>query len=92
MIQEDGAPSHSSRYQQEVFDIWEIVRFLWLVNSPDLNIIEPCWFWMKRRTAEKGTIKLREQLRGMDQLLEGNATREDSGMDWENQSSYSRGY
>ena len=24
IVQEDGAPSHSSRYQQEVFDIWEI--------------------------------------------------------------------
>jgi hypothetical protein len=28
LVQEDRAPSHSSRYQQEVFDIWEISRLL----------------------------------------------------------------
>ena len=52
LVQEDGAPSHASRYQQEVFDIWEISRLLWPPNSPDLNMIEPCWFWMKRHTTK----------------------------------------
>jgi len=28
LVQEDGAPSHSSRYQQEVFDLWEVMRLL----------------------------------------------------------------
>jgi hypothetical protein len=28
LVQEDKAPSHKSRYQQEVFDIWEIQRLL----------------------------------------------------------------
>jgi hypothetical protein len=51
-IVQDGAPSHSSRYQQ-VFDVWGIMRLLWPPNSPDLNLIEPCWFWMKRDTNQK---------------------------------------
>ena len=54
LMQEDGAPSHSSRYQQEVFDLWEVMRLLWLLNSPDLNMIEPCWFWMKRHNTKHG--------------------------------------
>jgi hypothetical protein len=63
LVQEDGAPSHSSRYQQEVFDLWEITRLLWPANSPDLNMIEPCWFWMKRYTTKHGPITSRDQLK-----------------------------
>ena len=63
LVQEDGAPSHASRYQQEVFDIWEISRLLWPPNSPDLNMIEPCWFWMKRHTTKHGPITSRAQLK-----------------------------
>jgi hypothetical protein len=62
-VQEDKAPTHASRYQQEVFDIWEIQRLLWLANSPDLNAIEPTWFWMKRETSKKGPSTNKEQLR-----------------------------
>jgi transposase len=60
LVQEDNAPSHSSQYQQEVFDLWEISRLLWPLNSPDLNMIEPCWFWMKRQTTKKRLITSRE--------------------------------
>ena len=63
LVQEDGAPSHSSRYQQEVFDIWEILRLLWPPNSPDLNMIEPCWFQMKRQTTKRSAITSRAQLK-----------------------------
>jgi hypothetical protein len=30
------------------------MRLLWPGNSPDLNAIEPAWFWMKRRTTSQG--------------------------------------
>ena len=63
LVQEDRAPSHASRYQQEVFDIWEIQRLLWPSNSPNLNAIEPTWFWMKRETTKKGAITSNEQLK-----------------------------
>jgi hypothetical protein len=63
IVQEDGAPSHSSRYQQEVFDIWEVSRLLWPPNSPDLNVIEPCWLWIKRHTTKHGAITSQVQLK-----------------------------
>jgi hypothetical protein len=28
VVQEDRAPSYVSRYQQEVFDLWEVIRLL----------------------------------------------------------------
>jgi len=62
MVQEDKAPSHASHYQQREFDLWEIERLLWPGNSPDLNAIEPTWFWMKRKTTKGGPIHSREEL------------------------------
>jgi len=56
IVQEDNAPSHSSHYQQEVFDAAQVSRLIWPANSPDLNMIEPCWYWMKRETTKKGAF------------------------------------
>ena len=36
---------------------------LWPANSPDLNMIEPCWFYMKVETIKKGAIHSDEELR-----------------------------
>ena len=63
LVQEDNAPSHLSRYQQEVFDLWEIYRLLQPGNSPDLNTIEPIQFWIKRETIKKGFIRSKGQLK-----------------------------
>jgi hypothetical protein len=61
---EDGASSHKLAYSNELYISWDVVRMLWLANSPDLNMIEPCWFYMKVETTKKGSItsdiKLRE--------------------------------
>jgi len=54
LVQEDGAPSHIHSYQQTAFDVCKVARLLWPGNSPDLNPIEPCWWWMKRRTTAQG--------------------------------------
>jgi transposase len=32
----------------------EVSRLLWPSNSPDLNMIEAAWPWMKRRTTARG--------------------------------------
>lgn len=61
LVQEDNAPSHSHYIQQRVFDLYEIKRLFWCANSPDLNTIEPCWPWMKRRTTRKGAPKSRAE-------------------------------
>lgn len=31
-----------------------VAKLLWPGNSPDLNAIEPCWFYLKRVITEKG--------------------------------------
>jgi transposase len=56
LVQEDNAPAHSSHYQQEVFDAAHVSRLIWPANSPDLNMIEPCWYWMKRETTKQGAF------------------------------------
>jgi hypothetical protein len=63
IVQEDNALAHSSHYQQEVFDRAEVTRLLWPGNSPDLNVIKPCWYWIKRETTKKGPITLKKALK-----------------------------
>ena len=54
LVQEDKAPAHASKYQDEVFQLPDILRLLWPGNSPDMNMIEPYWPWMKWITTKKG--------------------------------------
>ena len=63
LVQADKAPAHVSRYQQEVFDFYIIKHSLWPGNSPDLNAIEPTWFWMKRVTTKHGALTSNKKLK-----------------------------
>ena len=47
---------HSKRYYYH-----EVKRILWPGNSPDLNMIEPAWNWLKRRTTSHGAPRTREE-------------------------------
>ena len=58
---EDKAPAHASKFQEPIFMSLEIARLLWCGNSPDLNAIESCWPWIKRRTTEKGALRTRKE-------------------------------
>ena len=59
IVQEDKAPGHASKHQDLVFMDAEVLRLLWPGNSPDLNMIEQCWPWMKRQTTRKGAPRNR---------------------------------
>ena len=63
IVQEDKAPAHAHQYQSTVYNAWNIQRLLWCGNSPDLNMIEPCWPHMKRVTTRKGAPQQREVAR-----------------------------
>jgi hypothetical protein len=63
VVMEDGAASHKLVYSDELYISWEVVRMLWPANSLDLNMIEPCWFYIKVETIKKGAIYLDEDLR-----------------------------
>jgi hypothetical protein len=63
VVIEDRASSYKSAYSDELYISWEVVRMLWPANSPDLNIIKPCWFYIKIETTKKGAIYLDEELR-----------------------------
>ena len=58
-IMEDKAPAHASQHQRIYFDVADIERFVWPGNSPDLNMIEPCWAYMKRVTTRNGPLTTR---------------------------------
>ena len=51
---EDNAPPHVHFYQREIYDFHKVNRILWPGNAPDLNAIEPTWYWLKRRTTLRG--------------------------------------
>jgi len=61
IIQEDKAPAHASHHQQIYFDAACLQRFIWPGNSPDLNMIEPAWMYLKRVTTKKGAPKTRAE-------------------------------
>ena len=44
LIQENNAPSHAYCYQHKVYELYNILQLIWPPNSPDLNIIKPCWY------------------------------------------------
>ena len=39
------------------------MRLLWPGNSPDLNVIEPTWFWMKKETTKNREIISKKKLK-----------------------------
>ena len=48
---------HPRMRQQEVhFDVADVQRMIWPGNSPDLNMIEICWAYLKRITTKKGSV------------------------------------
>jgi transposase len=61
LVQEDKAPAHNHHVQRWLYSQEHVAQLLWCGNSPDLNAIEPCWFWMKRFTTKKGAPKSRAQ-------------------------------
>ena len=53
IFQQDGAPPHRSKLAKQwlanqKFKILEE----WPANSPDLNVIENCWIYLKKKVAE----------------------------------------
>lgn len=62
LVQEDGAPAHRHSHQASVFALEGVSRLLWPGNSPDLNAIEPAWFWMKQRTTSLGATTSRLEM------------------------------
>jgi len=61
LVQEDKAPSHAHPYQGQIYRQAGIQQLDWCPNSPDLNMIEPCWFYLKRETTKAGAPQSRNQ-------------------------------
>ena len=50
IVQEDNTPPHAHANNRKLYDLAQFQRLLWPADGPDLNSIEPAWWWMKRRT------------------------------------------
>ena len=62
IVQEDNAPPHAYANTRKLYDLARIQRLLWPANAPDLNAIEPAWWWMKRRTISRGASATKKAL------------------------------
>ena len=62
-VQEDNALAHKSHYQQEVYNLWKIMKMIQPSNSPDLNAIKRLWYYMKRETTKRGPTNNKKKLR-----------------------------
>ncbi|KAM0168001.1 hypothetical protein ACHAPF_011434, partial [Botrytis cinerea] len=58
----DGTTAHSHEYQALVYVAEGIERLIWPTNSLDHDMIEPCWFFIKRKTTLKEPISSKEKL------------------------------
>ncbi len=62
VVIEDNAPLHMHHYQSTVYSTFNIERIIWLGNLPDLNMIKPCWFHLKRRTTQAWAPSIHDEL------------------------------
>ena len=62
IVQEDRAPAHKSKHNIPLFSLARVAKLFWPGNSPDLNVIEPCWWWMKLQTTRKGASTSKAEL------------------------------
>jgi hypothetical protein len=62
LVQEDAAPAHIHHHHGPVYKLYDVERLIWLGNSPDLNVIEPCWPWMKKTTTARGVPEKRIEM------------------------------
>jgi hypothetical protein len=60
IVQEDNATPHS-KHGQELYDEYR-KKIEWPANSPDLNVIKPCWMWIKVKTTKQGPISSKAKL------------------------------
>jgi hypothetical protein len=63
LVQEDNAPIYASYYQKEVYNLWQIIKMIKLANLPNLNVIKPIWFYIKKETSKHRAISNRKKLR-----------------------------
>ena len=49
---QDGAPAHNAWQQGELLEIPGLTVLPWPGNSSDLNQIEPCWYYLKRKVSK----------------------------------------
>ena len=61
IIQEDGAAPYNSVYKNRLYNLAVVSYLLWVGNSPDLNMIEPAWPYLKRTTTCKSAPTSRSE-------------------------------
>jgi DDE superfamily endonuclease len=61
VVIEDGAPAHAHWFTQTVYNTLGIRKSEWPGSSPDLNMIEPIWPWLKRQSQADGIVRTKAE-------------------------------
>jgi transposase len=61
IVQEDGAPGHVAKENRRIWIDFRVTRMIWPGNSPDLNMIEQAWFYLKRVTTRSKRLTSRAE-------------------------------
>ena len=65
MIMKNKVSTHVFKWQNSIFEDANILRLIWCENNLDLNQIEFCWWWMKRKIKKRDenlTLTIQHQL------------------------------
>ncbi len=60
-MKEDRATLHTQSLQGIFYNFFHVQYMLWPSNSPGLNMIEPCWIFLKRETTKNGPTCTRQE-------------------------------
>lgn len=58
-VRKKALPSRIQDYRKTVYLKYDIERLLWPNNSPNLDVIEPAWQYLKWRTTARGAPEAR---------------------------------
>lgn len=58
VVVEDNAPAHRSRFDNDCLKLADVKKLLWPPNSPDCNVSEHAWPWLRRHITKEYPVSV----------------------------------